>query len=335
MEVYSKLGLQQLSIYELRSIARNVGVQSPTTKRHGELVECILKIQKGEVPAFSSKKGRPPKNINYASQTAEVNMAEGMPMEYQYAPNVSNDLIFCDDGYIDGVFIDTYPCHGIVRELNGKKYVYDYQSTRHFVFIEDERIPGFNLKVGDFVQGQATEINIKSALLCSVDDVNCSKQETILDKQSHKYSVVKFENSQKLFDDILNETTEIKVVLELEADDVSIVTLHDKCIYCHSGEYDDIKRSYNTILDCSKLIKILTQNNKPFTLYMVDIDYIFAILDAQFTSVKGRENIEAVQFLKDLLLNIKNANCGNIVIYETEKFKRNSYLQAIINKYLS
>ena len=68
---------------------------------------------------------------------------------------------------------------------------------------------------------------------------------------------------------------------------------------------------------------------------MVDIDYIFAILDAQFTSVKGRENIEAVQFLKDLLLNVKNANCGNIMIYETEKFKRNSYLQAIINKYLS
>ena len=48
MENFSLSQLKNLGIYDLRTIAREIGVKSPTTKRHDELVDSILKIQKGE-----------------------------------------------------------------------------------------------------------------------------------------------------------------------------------------------------------------------------------------------------------------------------------------------
>lgn len=54
--------LEKCSIYELRIIARNLGVKSPTTKRHLKLVDEINKILKGDIaPNFYTKKGRPHK----------------------------------------------------------------------------------------------------------------------------------------------------------------------------------------------------------------------------------------------------------------------------------
>lgn len=54
------LDLEKYSIYELRIIARNLGVKSPTTKRHQQLVDEINKISKGDIaPNHFPKKGRP------------------------------------------------------------------------------------------------------------------------------------------------------------------------------------------------------------------------------------------------------------------------------------
>lgn len=41
--------LEKCSIYELRIIAKNLGVKSPTTKRHLKLVDEISKILKGDI----------------------------------------------------------------------------------------------------------------------------------------------------------------------------------------------------------------------------------------------------------------------------------------------
>ena len=58
--------LKKMGIYELRELARQVGVESPTTKKRAELCEQILKISSGEIkPSHSSvNKGRPPKSIS-------------------------------------------------------------------------------------------------------------------------------------------------------------------------------------------------------------------------------------------------------------------------------
>ncbi len=61
--------LQKMSIYELRDIARAMGVKSPTTFRKQDLITQIINIQEGKTTAHYSKRGRPPyvKNcVNYS-----------------------------------------------------------------------------------------------------------------------------------------------------------------------------------------------------------------------------------------------------------------------------
>ena len=60
--------LKKMSIYELRSVARSLGVKSPTTFRKQDLITQIINVQEGKLTAHYSKRGRPPyvKNcINY------------------------------------------------------------------------------------------------------------------------------------------------------------------------------------------------------------------------------------------------------------------------------
>ena len=60
---YTKDNLNALGIFQLRDLARNVGVHLPTTYKKDELIEKILQVMSGEILPFvpKNKKGRPPK----------------------------------------------------------------------------------------------------------------------------------------------------------------------------------------------------------------------------------------------------------------------------------
>lgn len=71
---YKEEVLKNLGVYELRELARNVGVSSPTTKKRKQLEQEILKISKGELLPQSKKtnKGRPPKSIKKVENVLDV-----------------------------------------------------------------------------------------------------------------------------------------------------------------------------------------------------------------------------------------------------------------------
>ena len=62
---YSKEALQNLGIYELRNVARQVGVYSPTKYKKEILIDKILAIIQGEEQPYVKKtnQGRPAKQI--------------------------------------------------------------------------------------------------------------------------------------------------------------------------------------------------------------------------------------------------------------------------------
>ena len=64
---------EELNIYELRQIARNIGVYSPTTLKRKDLIDKIEKIKNGELNPYirKSKQGRPAKNLT--NLTVDVN----------------------------------------------------------------------------------------------------------------------------------------------------------------------------------------------------------------------------------------------------------------------
>ncbi len=66
--------LEELSIHEIRTFAREVGVPHPTSLKKQEMIECIMDIRDGKLePQKIKKAGRPPK----ASSTIVVPLQEG------------------------------------------------------------------------------------------------------------------------------------------------------------------------------------------------------------------------------------------------------------------
>ncbi|MFQ6751937.1 MAG: hypothetical protein ACLRFL_00030 [Clostridia bacterium] len=123
--------LKELSIYELRHLARDTGVKSPTSKVKEELIKQIIEIREGkrEPIVERSKKGRPPKVYNFNKQKQKA-------------------ITFCQDqskydllgastmlGYVDIFDNIAYFC---VEDRLSSKYV-----------INEELFSSFNLKIGD------------------------------------------------------------------------------------------------------------------------------------------------------------------------------------------
>ena len=73
MEETTKKTIEMMGIYELRTLARNVGVPSPTTLKRQQLLEAIYDILDGVKEATPLKKvGRPPKKIKLDTSVMDV-----------------------------------------------------------------------------------------------------------------------------------------------------------------------------------------------------------------------------------------------------------------------
>ena len=335
MENYNKTDLEKLGIYELRSYARKIGVKSPTTKRHGELINCILKILTGQDKAISTTKGRPPKKVSFASNGYISELSDNSP--FKYCHDSPDDVRICDGERIESLNKVFCKCGGVYREVDGKYYVYNHSSHIKFVTVPQELIEQYNINIGDYIEGEAYELNSRTGVLEKIDDVNFSRVNAHCDhgKNKKKFSLCEIDDVYAIYNKIKEQKDKpIKIVVELEVDDFSIVNLKDDCIYFYSKELDDIKRSFNVLLDCLVLVQKLSQENKPFTLYLIDIDYIFSVINAYLKFAQCRDSVDAVQFIKTIFAYVKSSTGGNAVIYENKKYNRNDYLDAILTKYI-
>ena len=61
---FTKENLKEINVYSLRSLARQIGVKSPSTLNKDALINEIVEIKSGKKePYFASKVGRPTKAI--------------------------------------------------------------------------------------------------------------------------------------------------------------------------------------------------------------------------------------------------------------------------------
>lgn len=63
---YSKMSIEQLnelSLFELRNAAREMGVKSPTTYNKGDLIEKMISVSTGKIAPVKTNRGRPPKAL--------------------------------------------------------------------------------------------------------------------------------------------------------------------------------------------------------------------------------------------------------------------------------
>lgn len=160
--------LKELGIYELRELARQVGVESPTTKKRSELCDNILKIYSGEIqPANSNpNKGRPPKSVSRVlSIVQEVfpkELATLKTPKKQEEISFSNILKFSQNQLAGIILNDERAVEGYVKIYMGKFYllnkeVYPFNSTK-VIYIPNNFIDELSLREGDKIEGFANLI---------------------------------------------------------------------------------------------------------------------------------------------------------------------------------
>lgn len=153
--------LNTLGIYELRELARSIGVSSPTTKKREQLCTEILDISSGsvKVEAKQNKKGRPPKTITKITTMVKDYIPPEIlklqkPIERE---SYSNILMLAQNPSIYGQINSNVnkQIFGYLDSINGHFYLNNLKSNELFKFITfyvpDEIISKYNLREGDKV----------------------------------------------------------------------------------------------------------------------------------------------------------------------------------------
>ena len=325
--------LEKLGIYELRARARLAGVKSPTSKKHGELVDAIIQIQNGEVEAVSSNKGRKPKN-SYMELYQKTLTIDEDEQKLDYMPEDNCVFELRDGNCCVGVCLSTHKCRGVVRELEGKLYLYTYGTSGvNYAIISDKVLSSHKIKKGDYIVGELSEYQPNCYILQTVHSINFKNDDyntTNIDSQ-----IVQFDKIQEAYDQIAINTNnkKLNIVLELETDHNIAKNFEKNSVYLYSKSMDSLRKSYNTLMDAVNLVKNLKEQQTPYVLHVIDPDYIFSILMV-LAKDKAVIEKEAGIFFKDLLFACSTSNHSSWVAYRKQAYTSNPYLNAILAKYI-
>lgn len=163
----SKNVLLAMNLLELRDLAREIGVHSPTILKKEELVEQTLAVINGDTePVEKSKRGRPPKPISSIDNLLEVLKGDKRNMEISESSGINSGLkVKCDvpkfDEDNDSNFENTSEREGVLEIHNdgyGFLRVNNYEPGDKDAYLSNPQIKRFSLKRGDMIKG-----NVRSA----------------------------------------------------------------------------------------------------------------------------------------------------------------------------
>lgn len=170
MKQIDEIAMRNASIFELRNVARDVGVRSPTIYKKEELIVKIMKIMKGEVKPelLKTRQGRPPKAGNKIYVNVENSFAfngfeekkcdEKCDEKYNVRGFLDGkQLTLANDGVVFGKSnAEYFEGSGFLKfDKNGygflfkKGYVADPKQAIH---VPNSYIKDCNLREGDFVE---------------------------------------------------------------------------------------------------------------------------------------------------------------------------------------
>ncbi len=322
----SRQELETLGIHKLRDLARELGVKAPTTKRQSELIDEILKIECGELEAVKSNMGRPPKGkINSPSKYDFIFQGGSLENLEYISAFQKEEVAFCDEGFIGGLN-DGDECWGVVRNLDDKYYFRNYKGAKKYVVIDKLHK---DCKIGGMVKGIAYTYSNKLLRAENYESFEFDDRH----KEGDVATIAEVANVEEMYDYILNDDSINKVVAEVEANVIKMQRLNG-LVYLHTEECEDLSETINMLLDVKALVEDLIKQEKSFTLYFVDIEYIYDIIYIYFSNNKKAEaDINAGQYFKELISKVNNYKNGKLVLFEKTGGLRSSYLDVILNKF--
>lgn len=363
-----ELLVRQLGVFELRGLARELGITSPTTKKRDELIDLILmKFEKGDIVDDKGKrKGRPCKKLStiddilntlandYKDEQAKPLIFENILTFAQVLPNFDKKTTLTKE----------VSSKGIIRIYNSDKQFYDY-ALQAWVFIKDIKYSDL-LKVGDkveaVVQSTGNQDQYIAREILSINDIKAEeyglttfeKGDEIISPNTLPYAGgVVYEgrrNSILIENDIYENEDFTKLAKYCNEHDIKLVVLgtntsFEDQIYFKSLDFENFTTKYGTsnevnfncIIDAIQYVQNLSDKGKNVLFYIMDIVEIMHLLDRCFVKEEdeeGHKKPSIVVIKKIISLGMAYANGGNIslIIGYNEKDKEDSFLSQDILK---
>ena len=321
--------LKKMSVFELRNKAREIGVHAPTTKTSAQMIADILAIQRGEMQPKKSKMGRPPKaiviNNNKLNQKlSETSLAKNGFETPKFA--VGGVLEACGEPQaLNEILSD---CYGVIRTLDDKYYINNYFDTKEYVLIADSVTN--DLSCGDVVVGKYKRRENTFGLIAEYSKLDVGGNNNQSKKE--KICIKGYKNNKELYE-YIDGVNGNNIVVEVERSLKLLPMGLEKGLGLYTNECEDIINSYNMLLDVKNLVTKLCAKNKSFTLFFVNVTYLYSILSLYYEFKGHTPDVNAGQFFKEILSIVKNSKFGSIVLCEKQDSIRRPYLDLIINKY--
>lgn len=214
MEKIDEQKLQELGIFEIRNIAREAGVYSPTTLKKQELIDKILKVIKGEEEPYvkKTKQGRPPKNISTINDLIDVIVPKkptGQKVDNQKTFfNVFNDNVKSIN--VNEYGTNEYCFSGLVKVYN-EEYAICFleeidETSKKLVFINNIQTAFYKLKTGDEISGKYVIVDEnKPFVLKEIYSINQNVITADFARNNDYFSLIAINPCQKLKTNIYSD----------------------------------------------------------------------------------------------------------------------------------
>lgn len=333
--------LNKLGIYELRELARSMGIPSPTTKKREELCEQILKVSTGEekMDIKKNNKGRPPKSVTKMASFVNEFVPEDI-LRAQKKPvfDDSNILMFAQNPSIN--YEEEKQVIGYVNSINNYFYIKNIKTYNEFkdliFYIPEDIAEKYSLREGDKVvaDGRMSKTYycgiIENIIKINNEDVKIynelprnsfdlsnyempSISEDFLGNEIKKGERILtfFNNQEEAIVKILEElnTSDEKVIilgLELAPEIIYYIkSKRDKDIESFTTNFSNsLEDSYITIINSLNHINSLLKDGKSIKFIIFDIMNILSRLDLYYAKENNcymGHSVSSIQMLKKLI----------------------------------
>ena len=319
--------VRSLGIYELRGLARVLGIKSPTTKVREVLIENILLTLVNGKPFDPqvSRKGRPYKKLAHIDSIVSMiaNNPEAKDVSFDALASFNQEVpVFT---FRDSQIITV--C-GVLRSGKLSTYFIDLKRNFH-VFIPEELVEQKGLVTGDYVEAEAYKINDSNQYFSEkLTKINSVSFEEYKEKPQHRSAqVLPSEffhagdmkvlkggrnvtiNSEPLFLD-----TRLKELLSNlsrdEADNIFLgldlcfedeIFVSSKNFISFSSQYlSSSSAGFDRIIDAINLVSRLSEQGRNVNLFIYDAGLLLSVMDQKFLS-EGRTPQESATVLKKIV----------------------------------
>lgn len=316
-----ELLVKQLGIFELRGLARELGIPSPTTKKRDELIKLILlKFENGDIVDDKGKrKGRPCKKLSTINDIVstianQFNEKNAQPLVFEtlvtfaqvlptYEKNIKEDENILSSGIVrindqhkqfydrvlqGWIFIDDKTQYADLLQ-SGDKVKIICNSTENKVqyiakkILEINEIPAEQYRDDSFVKGD--EIISQRFVPYAGGKVYEGRRNSIL----HKNDIYENDDFKNLTEECINKN--IKLVV------LGINTSFENQIYFKNLKFENFTTKYgalneanfNCIIDSIQYVQNLSNRGKNVIFYILDAFEVMRVLDKCFIQ-EGEED---------------------------------------------